>query len=63
MLQCWRCLLWVKRGQTFIKRFKNLMQCQAGGITQLGKKENLVGAERVCLEMISGMNQSIAVPG
>lgn len=37
------CLLWLKRGQMLLKRCKNLLQCQAGGITQLGKRKMWLG--------------------
>lgn len=55
-------LLWDKRGQVFIKRFKSLMQCHAGGINQHGKKENqLVGVESIRLEMMSDISQITAL--
>lgn len=39
-------VLWIKRGQAIIKRFKNLMQCHAGGINHELIKQ-LVGVESV----------------
>ena len=55
-------LLWDKRGQVFIKRFKSLTQCHTGGINQHGKKENqLVGVESIRLEMMSDISQITAL--